>query len=416
MKKLILTFILIHFSLLTANAQWVLVNNSAVNSVSCFTDNGGTYLYAAASGDGVLKTSNYGINWSLSSDTISSYILRGIAAKDSLVFLATNGGLFKSTNYGDNWSYLDSGANHIYATIVFTVNNLLYVGVYYGIMRSSNWGNSWEFVNNGIGSHVYKSIRSFAFSNNILYTGLDSVGKIFIYKSTNLGNNWILISQGIPQRNIPYYLYACDSLILCGAYRRVYFSTNMGINWDSIPGIPGNNGIFGLASLGMKNIFISAWDFGFYVSNDYGKTVTSRNEGLTMPYGCTALYKFGNYLFLGTYPATFPCKIYRRPVSELVGIKKINAKIPEDHKLYQNYPNPFNSNSIIKFQIKDSRFVTLKVYNILGKEIETLVNEKKSAGIYEVNYNASILSSGVYFYNLSVNGIYLDTKKFILIK
>jgi len=103
-----------------------------------------------------------------------------------------------------------------------------------------------------------------------------------------------------------------------------------------------------------------------------------------------------------------------------VGIKKISSEIPESFKLYQNYPNPFNPKTIIKFQIKESGFVTLRVYDILGKEIATLVNEKLNAGEYEIPFSINLFSnnqkpSGIYFYKLETQG-YQETKKMILIK
>jgi hypothetical protein len=90
------------------------------------------------------------------------------------------------------------------------------------------------------------------------------------------------------------------------------------------------------------------------------------------------------------------------------------------YKLFQNYPNPFNPKTIIRFKIKDSRFVSLKVYDILGKEIITLVNEFKKAGDYEVPFSVSKfsnnqLSSGIYFYKL-VSGDFTDIRKMIITK
>ena len=86
-----------------------------------------------------------------------------------------------------------------------------------------------------------------------------------------------------------------------------------------------------------------------------------------------------------------------------------------DFKLFQNYPNPFNPVTIIRFRIKDSRYVTLKVYDVLGKEIETLVNEKKSPGTYEVTFDGSTLASGIYFYRMDA-GNFIETKKMLIIK
>ncbi len=98
-----------------------------------------------------------------------------------------------------------------------------------------------------------------------------------------------------------------------------------------------------------------------------------------------------------------------------IGVNTIGNTIPREFKLEQNYPNPFNPNTIIKFQIKDSRFVTIKVYDILGREITTLINEKKSPGIYEVSFDGSNFASGVYFYRIQA-GDFVRVKRMVLIK
>jgi hypothetical protein len=91
----------------------------------------------------------------------------------------------------------------------------------------------------------------------------------------------------------------------------------------------------------------------------------------------------------------------------------VNTKL--DFTLYQNYPNPFNPSTTIKYQIPNSSKVLLKVYNILGKEIATLVNETKEAGTHSVNFDASSLASGVYIYKISSNES-VQTKRMILVK
>lgn len=96
------------------------------------------------------------------------------------------------------------------------------------------------------------------------------------------------------------------------------------------------------------------------------------------------------------------------------GIRKIN-RVVNDYKLFQNYPNPFNPNTIIKFQIKELKFVSLIVYDLLGKEVAKLVNEKLNAGEYEVTFDESNLTSGIYFYKLEA-GDFKEIKKMLLIK
>jgi hypothetical protein len=88
---------------------------------------------------------------------------------------------------------------------------------------------------------------------------------------------------------------------------------------------------------------------------------------------------------------------------------------PSSYALDQNYPNPFNPSTKISYQLPQSGFVSLKVYNAIGKEVTTLVNEEKSAGRYEVNFDATGLTSGVYFYTITANN-FTQTNKMLLIK
>lgn len=98
-----------------------------------------------------------------------------------------------------------------------------------------------------------------------------------------------------------------------------------------------------------------------------------------------------------------------------IGVSQISNEVPEGFSLSQNYPNPFNPFTNMEFGISKSGFVSLKVYNSLGKEIVTLVNEVKTAGTYKAGFDGSGLPSGVYYYRLEA-GVNLITKKMLLIK
>ncbi|MFH2030282.1 MAG: T9SS type A sorting domain-containing protein, partial [Bacteroidota bacterium] len=89
--------------------------------------------------------------------------------------------------------------------------------------------------------------------------------------------------------------------------------------------------------------------------------------------------------------------------------------LPTKFELYQNYPNPFNPSTIIKFQVASSKFIKLHVFDILGREIQTLVNEQKPPGNYEIEFNAGGLPSGVYFYRIKTEN-YNATKKMVLLR
>jgi hypothetical protein len=96
-------------------------------------------------------------------------------------------------------------------------------------------------------------------------------------------------------------------------------------------------------------------------------------------------------------------------------INNNQTEIPEVYSLGQNYPNPFNPATKIDFSIPKSGNVILKIFDIVGKEIETLINKEMSAGNYTIDFNASRLSSGTYFYKLT-SGVFSQTKKMILLK
>ena len=101
--------------------------------------------------------------------------------------------------------------------------------------------------------------------------------------------------------------------------------------------------------------------------------------------------------------------------TSLIGIQNISSEVPENFKLKQNYPNPFNPVTKIRFELAKSGFVKLSVYNILGQEVDVLVNGDLKAGEYEVSFNALKLTSGVYFYKIAADG-YSQTRKMVLLK
>jgi hypothetical protein len=108
--------------------------------------------------------------------------------------------------------------------------------------------------------------------------------------------------------------------------------------------------------------------------------------------------------------------VYNRDILSVTSLNIRDKNLfPRDITLHQNYPNPFNSATVIKYQVSETNFVTLKVYDVLGSEVVTLVNEKLPSGIYDVRFEAGELPSGDYFYKLKI-GSFVETKKMVLMK
>jgi len=146
---------------------------------------------------------------------------------------------------------------------------------------------------------------------------------------------------------------------------------------------------------------------------------TSSNiAGTTIP-----AYPFSIVALQSQYKTSAPYnsgyQIIPRSLNDIIlvtGVEPISTNVPEKYSLNQNFPNPFNPSTEIHYSVKENSFITLKVYNLLGKEVSTLVNGEYNPGTYKVNFTPSNLSSGIYFYTLYSNGIRVDSKKMLLNK
>jgi hypothetical protein len=145
------------------------------------------------------------------------------------------------------------------------------------------------------------------------------------------------------------------------------------------------------------------------------------NAGMTDTRGDTlsvyALIVSGSNLFAGTdvHDGT-TSSVWRRPLSEMItAVQRKADPIPVKYALDQNYPNPFNPSTMISYQVNSLSKVSLKVYDLLGREVATLVDELKGQGSYSVIFNATNIPSGVYFYRFQ-SGKYSETKKLLLLK
>ena len=176
---------------------------------------------------------------------------------------------------------------------------------------------------------------------------------------------------------------------------------------DTVFGFPDVPAIAGNA---LGRIFIGCND-GIYSSMDTGKTWQLYGQGIPPGVSVNSLLLDENgYLYAGTSSGV----VYKSALST-VGVAKVPTSIPYTWMLEQNYPNPFNPSTLINYQISTLSKVSLKVYDLLGREIVTLINEEQSAGPHMVKWDASHVATGVYFYMLAAGG-FVQTKKMLLMK
>ncbi|MDH3267916.1 MAG: T9SS type A sorting domain-containing protein [Ignavibacteria bacterium] len=147
------------------------------------------------------------------------------------------------------------------------------------------------------------------------------------------------------------------------------------------------------------------------IINSENYPVTIKVEGISLQIS----YKLNGKLYIEELNNGKEFKITNREISSIEVMRKIKDESLDSYKLSQNYPNPFNPSTSFKYSIPNASKVLIKVYDILGNEIETLVNEEKSAGTYEIEFNANGLPSGVYFYRLQA-GTIVESKKMVLLK
>jgi len=331
------------------------------------------YIYAGTYEDDFFYSSNAGDTWNHIELNNSGGVFEvGVIGNNVICYTNGSGPIWISTNSGVNFS--NAGNASITTTNGFlTVGDVMYSASRYGMFYTTNGGFNWvQPLNNGMPSHPdgSKPSTSLLYENGRIYANV--IDKILY--TTNNGSSWSATSITLANYSSSYSMVAYGGRIYAALYglndgeRGVLMTSNGGDNWQLM-----NNGLpFGTS---IRTLFVN-------------------NE----------------YLLAGTYMKG----VYRISLSTLTAIKNENF-FSENYLLKQNFPNPFNPVTKINYTIKEKGFVSIKVYDSMGKEVSSLINSEMQAGNYFVNFTAENLSSGIYFYKLEA-GNFSDTKKMILLK
>jgi hypothetical protein len=164
-----------------------------------------------------------------------------------------------------------------------------------------------------------------------------------------------------------------------------------------------------LAITGKGELITATYTEGVYYSSNDGESWQNYTSNMKLAEVNDIIIDKEANIFLATDES-----VWRSNPDSIVSVAE-NTEIPSEYNLYQNYPNPFNPTTTIKYSVKEAGMVTLTVYDILGKEIRTLVNETKSPGEYTATFDASSLPSGIYIYTIRT-GSFNASRKLVLLK
>ena len=373
----------------------------------------------------ILKTTNGGDNWNIILTDYRVFTKVQFLNNDTgfacTKYGTPNGRLYKTVNGGMNWTIINSPLSEyddMYAlneNEIWITDDLAFDG---GLYRTTNGGLNWQLKHYNI---THNAEKIFMFNSNFGFMQLYS-----LYRTTNAGTTWESNSGGgfID-------MYFIDTLTGWKAYGDMKKTTDGGLNWI-IQSIPPIGGIIETSSMetfvNVDNNII--WGSGGNLILSGGRrrglVYKTSNGGSTWGYQSTDT----NFYSLGYYFINFTNSIngWANDINGVhttrggndstifVGIKNQEIKITEKFKLSQNYPNPFNPSTKISYELLTSKFAEIKVYDIRGTEIRSMISKRTSPGIYEIEFNGSELPSGVYFYSLFLDGTIVDTKKMILIR
>jgi photosystem II stability/assembly factor-like uncharacterized protein len=406
------------FSTTNGGTNWKMVLNPIRDASALqFINNDTGYILSKIGELSVLlKTSNQGVGWNVI-DTFRTQNIVSLKVLDNLTFFlgSYSGKVFNTNNGGISWDSVNLSNTSINDFYFLNNNTGWACGESGKIFKTTNSGSSWE--NQSL--TTYSKLNRLYFTDNINGHIASDSGNYF--KTSNGGTNWIQYSIH-PKCSFSSIKFATASIgYMCGYYRDVgmfsyiyrpqlYKTTNGGTNWSLILYTSSSAPtIYNELSFSDTSNGLLGWTGGLRKTANGG--TSWENLTLPIPSNITAISELSS----GKVYAAGPEGILYANFNP-TNIRQINEGIiAENYSLHQNYPNPFNPTTKINFDLKSSAFAMLRVYDITGREVRTLVKEKLSAGSYTYDFIASELPSGVYFYQLQTDG-FIKTKKMILLK
>jgi photosystem II stability/assembly factor-like uncharacterized protein len=367
--------------------------------------------------------------------------------------VGSNGTIIKTTNGGINWEVIHLAYNEFISSVFFINRELGWITTTYNdkIYMTNNGGESWEHIATIEGTAV--SLMDIFFVNDS--TGFVCRSAYSIYRTTDYGYTWEETLGTF--YGTEAFDFVDEDYGWAGGHNSFKITTNGGGDWTSIDLLTYEFFVSNICLLNGDNGFIVGygWD---NLGTDYNMFVSTNDGGNTLFHKMIDSYLFDvhfdspdvgwiagseilkttdgghNWTTLNPVVHTFDfaddkswgINFENRILFSDDGWKTATMQFPgsvnvensentNSYFLSQNFPNPFNPNTKIKFELHERVFVTLKIYDLLGNEINSLIEEEKLAGNYEIEFDGAELSSGIYLYKI-IAGNFVDTKKMILLK
>lgn len=347
-----------------------------------------------------------------------------------------NGGVYRTTDLGASWTPIDSGLTNKYIWSLAFIGRTLFAATFVGVFRSTDNGENWTLTN--LSPNIFTDLG--VLGNRLYAQCRGRTGPVFV--TSDVGVTWNNADTVLSGFN---HMSQNGSKLYVSTDKGMFRSVDEGTTWIAI-----NNGLKVVEEGGgVSHVFIpnklngmmiaisdpiiysenseDSWlsEGGIYVSTNDGELwLMADTSGLTVPQIFTSIATDSN-LFVVT--GLMSCgrggcdfsedKFLRRPLSEMIidNAEQSLKEIPTQYALGQNYPNPFNPSTTINYQLPTQSHVTLKVFDVLGREVSTLVNGVEEPGYKSAAWDAENMTSGIYFCRLAA-GSFTETKKLLLLK
>jgi len=399
-------------TIIYSDDYWITANQQIRSVFSGFIWNGAAkdtnIIFACGSNKTIVGSVDGGTTWNNYFESSDHVYLNAITFNDEDIWVVGNNGVvLHSTDYGNSWDEELINASGL-RDVDFVTDSIGYiVGTIWGlacIFVTQDGGQSWHLQET---FPEYSSIDGIEFSRENL--GWMIAHRDGLLKSTDLGKTWNVVLNSVSWFED---IAVCGDTAWFSYSNKVLRTTDAGISWETIT-VFGYQGLtfwgFGIDFVSSVIGYAGTYDSRIFKTTDGGLIWSEEDIPTAMPIQAIDFvdpqrgWAFGD---AGTILKRDPNYVF---------VHNEKPHLPIEMSLSQNYPNPFNPTTTIRFTISDVRFTTLKIYDVLGREVATLVNEEKPTGNYEVEFNGTGLPSGIYFYNLKA-GDYMETRKMVLLR